>query len=73
MHPDLAKLHTGAALMPDLNLTGQELAFAITLAEQLMALFRGKSVAEVNAAIQTQIDINLKWLQDHPTAVDDGA
>ena len=65
--------------MPDLNLTGQELAFAITLAEQHMALFRGKSVAEVNAAIQTQIDINKQWLKDHgfvptgPGPVDDGA
>jgi len=65
MHPDLAKLHTGAALMPDLNLTGQELAFAITLAEQLIALFRGKSVAEVNAAMQTQIDKNRQWLKDN--------
>ncbi len=59
--------------MPDLNLTGQELAFAITLAEQLIALFRGKSVAEVNAAIQTQIDLNKNWLQDHGFPVDDGA
>ncbi len=59
--------------MPDLNLTGQELAFAITLAEQLMALFRGKSVAEVNAAIQTQIDANNAWLKSHGFPVDDGA
>jgi len=51
--------------MPDLNLTGQELAFAITLAEQLIALFRGKSVAEVNAAMQTQIDKNRQWLKDN--------